>query len=66
MPRLLAEALANETKLVVAIVTVGVPNLSMLSVSWIHHEVHPPQSAEAQIIKSACFAINSISFIELP
>lgn len=66
MPKLSAEFFANGTKFVVTIVTVGFPNFSILNVSWIHHDVHDPQSAEEPIIKSAFWAMNFRFSVELP
>src|SRR3989337_2133594 len=66
MPRLSAVFLAKGLKSVVTIVTVGFPNFSILDVSWIHHDVHDPQSPEAPMIKSEFCAMYFNPSIELP
>ncbi len=47
MPRLAASARASPRKASVQIVTVGTPFFSSSTESWIHHDVHDPQSPMA-------------------
>ncbi len=53
MPSLSAVFAASSRNCSVTMLRVGIPSLSMPQESWIHHDVHPPQSPDALTMKSA-------------
>ncbi len=55
MPRFFDSSRASPTKASVQMVTVGIPRFSSSTESWIHHDVHEPQSPMAVI--TACTSL---------